>query len=94
MHVEVLLDGELLTRWTFFSRYETTVCKVIMPAHLMAGRKTCRLEFHVENPQSAERAAKAEGQRVIGEDPREMASRSSALHSLQRTGCDTPSDNA
>jgi hypothetical protein len=26
----------------------------------------------VENPQSAERAAKAEGQRVIGEDPREM----------------------
>jgi hypothetical protein len=43
-----------------------------MPARLMAGKSTCRLEFHVENPQSAERAAKAEGQQVIGEDPREM----------------------
>jgi acyl dehydratase len=72
MHVEVLLEGEPLTRWTFLSRYEISVCKAIMPARLMAGKSTCRLEFHVENPQSAERAAIAEGQQVIGEDPREM----------------------
>ena len=72
MRVEVLLDGEPLTRWTLFSRYEITVCKVIMPARLMAGKTVCRLEFHVENPQSTERAAKARGQQVIGEDPREL----------------------
>ena len=72
MRVEVLLDGEPLTRWTLFSRYEITVCKVIMPARLMAGKTACRLEFHVENPQSTERAARAEGEQVIGEDPREL----------------------
>ena len=72
MRVEVLLDGEPLTRWTLFSRYEITVCKVILPARLMAGKTTCRLEFHIENPQSAEQAAKAQGRQVIGEDPREL----------------------
>ncbi len=72
IRVEVLLDGETLTRWTLFSRYEITVCKVIMPARLMAGRTACRLEFHVENPQSTQRAAEARGEQVIGEDPREL----------------------
>jgi hypothetical protein len=72
MRVEVLLNGEPLARWTLFSRYEITVCKVILPARLMAGRSACRLEFHVENPQSTERAAKARGEQVIGEDPREL----------------------
>jgi hypothetical protein len=72
MRVEVLLDGEPLTRWTLFSRYEITLCKVIMPARLMAGKTACRLEFHVENPQSTERAAKARGEQVVGEDPREL----------------------
>ncbi|MGA2198157.1 MAG: hypothetical protein ABSH40_23020, partial [Bryobacteraceae bacterium] len=72
MRVEVLLDGEPLTRWTLFSRYEITVCKAILPARLMAGKTACRLEFHVENPQSTERAARAQGQQVIGEDPREL----------------------
>jgi hypothetical protein len=38
----------------------------------MAGKTACRLEFHVENPQSTERAAKARGEPVIGEDPREL----------------------
>jgi hypothetical protein len=72
MRVEVLLDGEPLTRWTFFSRYEITAAKVMMPARLMAGKIVCRLEFHVENPQSTQRAAEAQGQQVIGEDPREL----------------------
>ena len=72
IRVEVLLDGEPLTRWTLFSRYEITVCKVIMPARPIAGKTACRLEFHVENPQSTERAAKARGEPVIGEDPREL----------------------
>jgi hypothetical protein len=72
MRVEVLLDGEPLTRWTLFSRCEITVCKVILPARLMAGKEVCRLEFHVENPQSTGRAAKARGEQVIGEDPREL----------------------
>ena len=72
MRVEILLDGEPLTRWTLFSRYDITVCKVIMPARLMAGKTVCRLEFHVENPQSTQRAARAQGQPVIGEDTREL----------------------
>ena len=72
IHVEVLLDGEPLTRWTLFSRYEITICKAILPARLMAGKATCRLEFHVENPQSTQRVAKAQGQEVNGEDPREL----------------------
>jgi hypothetical protein len=72
IRVEVLLDNEPLTRWTLFSRYEIAVCKVIMPARLMAGKTACRLEFHVENPQSTQRAARAQGQPVIGEDPREL----------------------
>jgi hypothetical protein len=38
----------------------------------MAGKTVCRLEFHVENPQSTERAAEARGEQLIGEDPREL----------------------
>jgi hypothetical protein len=93
MRIEVLLDGEPLTHWTLFSRYEITVCKVIMPARLTAGKTACRLEFHVENPQSTQRAAKAQGQQVIGEDPRELgikiqrvefASKDRLLYSLDK----------
>ena len=72
MRVEVLLDGEPLTRWTLLSRYDITDHKAILPARLMAGRTVCRLEFHVENPQSTERAAEARGEQLIGEDPREL----------------------
>jgi hypothetical protein len=72
IRVEVLLDGEPLTRWTLLSRFDIAVCKVIMPARLMAGKTTCRLEFHIENPQSAQRAAKARGEQVVGDDPREL----------------------
>jgi len=72
MRVEVLLDGEPLDRWMFFSRYQIAICTVTMPARLMAGKKICRLELHVENPQPTEREAKAQGQQVIGEDPREL----------------------
>jgi hypothetical protein len=75
MRVEVLLDGEPIARWTLFPRYEITVCKVIMPARLMAGKAACRLQFHVENPQSTEREAKARGEQVISEDPRELGIR-------------------
>ena len=72
MRVEVLLDGEPLTRWTLLSRYDITDHKAILPARLMAGRTVCRLEFHVENPQSTQRAAEARGEQLIGEDPREL----------------------
>ena len=72
VRVEVLLDGESLTHWTLFSRYDIAVCKAILPARLMAGKTVCRLEFHVENPQSTQRAAEARGEQLIGEDPREL----------------------
>jgi hypothetical protein len=75
VRVEVLLDGESLTHWTLFSRYDIAVCKAILPARLMAGKTVCRLEFHVENPQSTRRAAEARGERVVGEDPRELGIR-------------------
>src|ERR1039458_2343100 len=75
IHVEVLLDGQPLTRWTLFSRYEITVCKAILPARLMAGKTVCRLEFHVEKPQSSQRGAEPRGERVVGEDPRELGIR-------------------
>jgi hypothetical protein len=72
MRVEVLLDGEPLTRWTLPSRYDITDCKAILPARLIAGKTVCRLEFHVENPQSTQRAAEARGEQLVGEDPREL----------------------
>jgi hypothetical protein len=70
IQVEVLLDGARLAHWSFFSRYELVDAKVTIPANLLAGKLVCRLEFHVENPQSAARVAKAQGQQVIGDDPR------------------------
>jgi hypothetical protein len=72
MRVEVLLDGEPITRWTLLSRYDITDHKAILPARLMAGKTVCRLEFHVENPQSTQRAAEARGEQLIGQDPREL----------------------
>ena len=72
MRVQVLLGGEPLARWTLLSRSEITVCKATLPARLMAGKQVCRPEFHVENPQSAERPVQAQGRQVIGEDPREL----------------------
>jgi hypothetical protein len=70
IQVDVLLDGVPLDRWSFFSRYELVDAKVAIPAALLAGKSVCRLEFHVRNPQSAARVAKAQGQQVIGDDPR------------------------
>jgi hypothetical protein len=72
MYVQVFFEGEFLIRWTVYTRYEVTVCKAVLPARLLAGRSVCRLEFVVENPQSADRVARARGQQVIGEDPREL----------------------
>ena len=56
------------------------------PAALLAGKSVCRLEFHVENPQSAARAAKALGQQVIGDDPRMLGFKVQrlAFHSRER----------
>jgi hypothetical protein len=70
VHVEVLLDGVRLAHWSFFSRYEVVDAKLLIPASCLAGKEVCRLEFHVENPQSAARVAKARGETVVGDDPR------------------------
>jgi hypothetical protein len=70
IQVEVSLDGARLAHWSFFSRYEVVDAKVAIPAAMLTGKSVCRLEFHVENPQSAARVAKAQGQQVIGDDPR------------------------
>lgn len=72
MRLQVFFEGELLTGWIVYTRYEVTVCTAVLPGRLIAGKPICRLEFHVEHPQSAERYAKATGQQLVGEDPREL----------------------
>jgi|SRR5271157_2752453 len=86
IQVEVLLDGIRLAHWSFFTRYELVDAKAAIPAALLAGKAVCRLEFHVENPQSAARAAKALGQQVIGDDPRMLGVKVQrlAFHGRQR----------
>src|SRR5260370_1416413 len=51
MHVQVFFEGERLIRWTFFTRYEITVCKAVLPSRSIAGKPVCRLEFHLEHQQ-------------------------------------------
>jgi hypothetical protein len=72
IRVEVLMDGVHLANWNFFSRYEVVDAKVTIPAACLAGKEVCRLEFHVRNPQSAARLAKARGEQVFGDDPRAL----------------------
>jgi hypothetical protein len=86
IQVEVLLDGVRLAHWSFFSRYELVDSRAAIPAALLAGKAVCRLEFHVENPQSAARAAKALGQQVVGDDPRMLGFKVQRLefHSFER----------
>ena len=73
MRLKVFFEGEFLVAWTIYTRFQTTTCRAVLPARLMAGRKACRLELHAENPQSAERVALAAGQRLTNEDPRELS---------------------
>jgi hypothetical protein len=70
IRVEVLLDGVRLAHWSFFAPREPVDARATIPAALLAGKAVCQLEFHVENPQSAARAAQARGQRVVDDDPR------------------------
>ncbi len=70
IQLEVLLDGARLGHWSFFAQFELVDAKVTIPAESLAGKTVCRLELHVENPQSVARAAIAKGQQVIGDDPR------------------------
>ena len=72
IRVRASFEGEALARWSLFTRYGITVCKVLLPARLLADKAVCRLELHVENPQSAQRVADALGQKTIGHDPREL----------------------
>ncbi|MEO8593433.1 MAG: hypothetical protein ABI759_08925 [Candidatus Solibacter sp.] len=69
IRVEVRLDGVALAKWSFFSRYEVVDAKVTIPADL-AEKAICRLEFHVENPQSVAEFVRAGGDYVVGDDPR------------------------
>ncbi len=73
IYLKIFFEGELLARWTIFMRYEITRAKVVLPRRLMAGKTSCRLEIHPENPQSAERILIAKGQRPVSEDPRELS---------------------
>lgn len=73
MRLKVFFEGEFLTRWTIFTQFQISTCKVVLPARLLAGKKSCRLELHAENPQSAERVALSAGLRLANEDPRELS---------------------
>ena len=72
IRVRASFEGEALARWSLFTRYGITVCKILLPARLLADKAVCRIELHVENPQSAQRVADALGQKTIGHDPREL----------------------
>uniref|UniRef100_Q02BJ9 Uncharacterized protein n=1 Tax=Solibacter usitatus (strain Ellin6076) TaxID=234267 RepID=Q02BJ9_SOLUE len=72
IRVQVFFEGEPMVRWTLFTRYGITVCKVLLPARLLVGRPTCRIELNVENPSSAQLVADAMGQKTVGQDPREL----------------------
>jgi hypothetical protein len=72
VHLRVFLDSEFLTRWSVYTRYHLIVCKAQLPARLMAGKKQCRLELQIQNPQSPQKIAEARGERIINEDPREL----------------------
>jgi hypothetical protein len=72
MYLRVFFEGEQVSRWTVYTRYEVTVCKAVLPGRLIAGKTVCRIEFQVENPQSADKFARESGQQIIGEDPREL----------------------
>ena len=84
IQVEVLLDGVRLAHWSLYSRYQLVDGKVAIPAALLAGKPVCRLEFHVENPQSAARLAKAQGQTVVGDDPRMLGFKVHSIVFLDR----------
>ncbi len=73
IRIRVLFEGEPLAHWSFYTRYDIRVCRVLLPARLMAGKTSCRLEFVAENPQSFERVARASGQQIVGSDPRELS---------------------
>jgi len=86
IRVGVLLDGVRLAHWSFFARHEPVDAKVTLPAALVTGKAVCRLEFHVENPQSAARAARARGLQVVDDDPRMLGIKVQRIdiHSLDR----------
>ena len=64
----------------------------MLPAAPDGGKQVCRLEFHAENPQSAQRAALASGQRLVNDDPRELERQGAErLRSRARSGSDIPS---
>ncbi|HLK20847.1 MAG TPA: hypothetical protein VKT81_17970, partial [Bryobacteraceae bacterium] len=73
MRLKVFFEGEFLVDWVVYTRFQTTTCKAVLPARLMAGKTACRLELHAQNPQSAERVALANGVRLTNEDPRELS---------------------
>ncbi|MEO8593434.1 MAG: hypothetical protein ABI759_08930 [Candidatus Solibacter sp.] len=72
IRVSASFEGEPPARWTLFTRFGITVCKLLLPARLLASKSVCRIELHVENPQSAQRVADALGQKTVGYDPREL----------------------
>ena len=72
IRVEVFFEGEFLIRWNVYTRFEVIVCKALLPARLMAGKKICRLELRIEHPQSPEAVARARGDKIVNEDPREL----------------------
>ena len=72
IRLRVFMDGEFLTPWTVYTRYQVIVCKAQLPARLMAGKNVCRLQLQIENPQSPQQMAEARGEQIVNEDPREL----------------------
>ena len=54
-------EGETLARWRLWTPRGVTVCKLLLPARLMANRSVCRIQLRVENPPEAPRVAEIPG---------------------------------
>jgi hypothetical protein len=72
IRVQVVVEGKVLGRWAVRTRYGMSTFRILIPRALMSGKSACRLEFHIENPQSTQLQATLKGEQVIGEDPREL----------------------
>jgi hypothetical protein len=72
IRVGISLNGERLIRWNVARRDSAATYKTILPRRLLNDHPVCRLGLEIENPQSAQAAAAAEGRQTIGEDPREL----------------------
>ena len=62
MRLKVFFEGEFLVGWTVYTRFQTTTCKAVLPARLMAGKQglpDSSFTPRIRNPPNASRSLPA-----------------------------------